>query len=87
MLEAKTQLPANSEFYAGLKRTNGRVNYREVAEELMERHNIQDSEYAEIVGKYTKPSLRLKYGSRKDENVKRLWQSEFEFITPEGVLS
>ena len=87
MLIARVSLPASSRFYAGLKKTKGRVNYREVAEDIVDRHNIQDSEYAEVVEKHRKPSLRLKYGSRKDGGTRTLWQSEFEFITPEGVLS
>lgn len=81
MLESRENLPDDSEIYAGLVKTNGRILWKDVAEELAIKHNVQDSEYSSLKQECTKPSYRLKYGFIKDAG-KKLEQMEFEFITP-----
>lgn len=85
-LRAEQHLPASSEFFAGLKRTNGRVNYREVLDELRETGVIDDNIYTQLCEKHRKPGQRLSYGERKPEVTRGLWQEDFDFITPKGAL-
>jgi len=86
MLENRTHLSADSEFYAGILRTPGRVNWKSVSEELAEKGNVQDSDYNATVEKYRKPGQKLKYGKRDDKKaMRRLGQMEFVFLTPQGI--
>ncbi len=84
LLEQKAEIPGNATVFAGLKITDGRVNYKELVEYLAERCKMGKSELQALIEKYRKPGLRLKYGKITEKTV--CYQEEFEFATPKSIF-
>ncbi|MEK6885537.1 MAG: hypothetical protein AABX17_01065 [Nanoarchaeota archaeon] len=84
LLEEKAEIPANSDVYAGLKITNGRINYRSASEELSNRLKMTPQQYELFLNDFRKPGSRLKYGTKDSET--QFYQEDFSFITPRSVV-
>lgn len=81
-LEKNEKMPSNSENYAGLVKTNGRVSYKSAFEQLAQELNVSDTKMMEIVEENRSKSSRLVYGKVKDYEKKGK-QLEFNFVTPD----
>jgi len=84
-LEDKTELPENSDVYAGIKITPGRVNYRAAAEELSKKIKMTPQQYELFLNDFRKPGKKLVCG-RIDPQM-QLWPEDYEFITPKSVVA
>jgi len=63
-LTQEQELTESSDFYAGLAKTNGRISWRKVTEELIEKYDLDKKEVGEITECCRNSSSRLKYGRR-----------------------
>ncbi len=84
LAEKGTELPDSSTVFVALKKTNGRVNYKNVAEEVQEEFNVPREKYEAIVEKHRKPGSILKYDLR--DKRKQFYQEDFDFFTPKADL-
>jgi len=83
LLEQKQELTQSSEFYAGLKKTKGRISWKGVAEELAGKYDMGEDELEAVLDDYRSDGKRLKYERRSSSEDKKLAQMEFEFMTPD----
>ncbi len=82
-LNNEEELSNNSSNYAGLVKTNGRISWKGVADELAEKYKIDVEELNEILDEYRGKANRLAYGRIEDLKKRRgSRQLEFDFVTP-----
>lgn len=81
-LKGKETLSNNSTNYAGLAKTNGRVSWKSVAEELARKYKVPETKLDQITEEYRSNSKRLVYGSIVELKERKGKQLEFEFVTP-----
>src|SRR3989338_9874368 len=85
-LAKQAQLPPDSQFYAGLQSTKGRISWKGVAEELVRKCSVQEEQYQKIQERYRSESQRLKYGRIEDASTPKFQQLEFDFVTPKELV-